>query len=112
MLHKASIDFIDTYSAAYRRDIFIQNGGFNESFPFPSVEDQEFSFRLARKGYLMVFSPNAVVYHHHDRNIYEYLRRKFGIGYWKAIMLHWIPEKTFSDSHTASTQEWRFYCWR
>jgi cellulose synthase/poly-beta-1,6-N-acetylglucosamine synthase-like glycosyltransferase len=104
MLHKASIDFIDTYSAAYRRDIFIQNGGFNESFPFPSVEDQEFSFRLARKGYLMVFSPTAVVYHHHDRNIHEYLRRKFGIGYWKAIMLRWIPEKTFSDSHTAPTQ--------
>lgn len=104
MLHKASIDFIDTYSAAYRRDIFIQNGGFNESFPFPSVEDQEFSFRLARKGYLMVFSPTAVVYHHHDRNVYEYLRRKFGIGYWKAYMLRWMPEKAFSDSHTAPTQ--------
>ena len=52
----------------------------------------------------MVFEPSAVVFHYHDRNLSEYLQRKFGIGYWKAFMLHWIPEKTFSDSHTAPTQ--------
>ena len=54
---KLAIDFIDTYSAAYRKEVFIQNGGFDESFRVPSVEDQEFSFRLARKGYRMVFEP-------------------------------------------------------
>jgi lipopolysaccharide/colanic/teichoic acid biosynthesis glycosyltransferase/glycosyltransferase involved in cell wall biosynthesis len=104
MRTQTNIDFIDTYSAAYRREIFIQNGGFDESFRYPSVEDQEFSFRLARKGYRMVFEPAAVVFHYHDRTLSEYLQRKFGIGYWKAFMLHWIPEKTFSDSHTAPTQ--------
>ncbi len=60
------IDFIDTYSAAYRRRVFIENGGFDDAFPVPSVEDQEFSFRLARKGYRMVFAPQAVVAHQHD----------------------------------------------
>ncbi|MDD2695462.1 MAG: glycosyltransferase family 2 protein, partial [Anaerolineales bacterium] len=50
MRRQASIDFIDTYSAAYRREVFLQNGGFEPAFPVPSVEDQEFSFRLARKG--------------------------------------------------------------
>ena len=104
MRNLSAIDFVDTYSAAYRTEVFIQNGGFDESFLVPSVEDQEFSFRLARKGYRMVFEPSAVVFHHHDRNLPEYLRRKFGIGYWKAFMLHWIPEKIFSDSHTAPTQ--------
>lgn len=104
MQKQSTIDFIDTYSAAYRRDIFLANGGFDESFPYSSVEDQEFSFRLARKGYRLVFAPEAVVFHYHDRTLREYLQRKFGIGYWKAFMLHWIPEKTFSDSHTAPTQ--------
>jgi lipopolysaccharide/colanic/teichoic acid biosynthesis glycosyltransferase/glycosyltransferase involved in cell wall biosynthesis len=98
------IDFIDTYSAAYRKDVYIFNGGFDESFRQPSVEDQEFSFRLAHKGYRLVFEPSAVVFHYHDRSISEYLKRKFGIGYWKAYMLRWTPEKTFSDSHTAPTQ--------
>ena len=37
------IDFVDTYSAGYRRDVFLQNGGFDVSARF--LEDQEFSFR-------------------------------------------------------------------
>lgn len=107
MAGRDTIDFIDTYSAAYRRDIFLQNGGFQAVFPVASVEDQEFSFRLARKGYRMVFVPDAVVYHQHDKNIFEYFRRKHGIGYWKAFLLRWLPEKTFSDSHTPASQRWQ-----
>jgi lipopolysaccharide/colanic/teichoic acid biosynthesis glycosyltransferase len=104
MRNQGAIDFIDTNSAAYRKNVFLLNGGFDESFRVPSVEDQEFSFRLARKGYRMVFEPSAVVYHAHDPTFSDYLKRKIGIGYWKATMLQWIPEKTFSDSHTAPTQ--------
>ena len=107
MAKLAHIDFIDTYSAAYHRDVFLSNGGFEVAFPVPSVEDQELSFRLARKGYQMVFAPDAVVYHQHDENLGEYIRRKFGIGYWKAFMLRWLPEKTISDSHTPATQRWQ-----
>jgi lipopolysaccharide/colanic/teichoic acid biosynthesis glycosyltransferase len=103
----ARIDFIDTYSAAYRREVFLQNGGFDEVFPVPSVEDQEFSFRLARKGYQLVFQPGAVVWHHHDLSVAEYAQRKFGIGFWKAVMLNWLPEKVFSDSHTPPSQRWQ-----
>ena len=101
------IDFVDTYSAAYRRDVFLKNGGFDAAFPVPSVEDQEFSFRLARKGYHMVFVPQAAVYHKHDQTWSEYARRKFGIGYWKAFMLRWLPEKFLSDSHTPASMRWQ-----
>ena len=101
------IDFIDTNSAAYRKDIFLENGGFDINFPVASVEDQEFSFRLARKGYCMVFVPSAIVYHQHDRNITEYIHRKFVIGVWKARMLRWLPEKMLTDSHTPSSEKWQ-----
>jgi lipopolysaccharide/colanic/teichoic acid biosynthesis glycosyltransferase/glycosyltransferase involved in cell wall biosynthesis len=101
------IDFIDTYSAAYRREIFLKNGGFNTSFTVPSVEDQEFSFRLARKGYKLLFEPHAIVFHQHDEGIKEYFLRKYHIGYWKAFMLRWLPEKTFADSHTPASQRWQ-----
>lgn len=100
----SAIDFIDTYSAAYRRQVFLENCGFEEAFPVPSVEDQEFSFRLARKGYKMVFAPQAIVFHRHDRNLGEYWRRKFGIGYWKALLLRWLPERVFADTHTPRSQ--------
>jgi lipopolysaccharide/colanic/teichoic acid biosynthesis glycosyltransferase/GT2 family glycosyltransferase len=98
------IDFIDTYSAAYRKNIFLENGGFDPRFPVPSVEDQEFSFRLARKGYHLAFQPAARVYHRHDLDLWQYIRRKRGIGYWKAFMLRWLPEKTLSDSYTPASQ--------
>jgi lipopolysaccharide/colanic/teichoic acid biosynthesis glycosyltransferase/glycosyltransferase involved in cell wall biosynthesis len=104
MTRQSNIDFIDTYSAAYRREVFLANGGFDTAFVVPSVEDQELSFRLAQKGYLMVFSQTAEVYHRHDQYLADYWKRKYGIGYWKAYMLRWLPQKTFSDSHTSPSQ--------
>jgi lipopolysaccharide/colanic/teichoic acid biosynthesis glycosyltransferase len=100
MSGRDSIDFVDTYSAAYRRGVFFDNGGFDALFPTASVEDQELSFRLARKGYRLVFVPGAAVYHRHDTTLREYWRRKSGIGYWKALLLRWHPERAVQDSHT------------
>jgi len=107
MARMQSIDFIDTYSAGYLRSVFLQNSGFNPAFPVPSVEDQEFSFRLARKGYRMVFVPQAKVYHLHDRSLAEYIRRKFNIGYWKVLLLRWLPEKILDDSHTPTSERFQ-----
>ena len=101
---RATIDFIDTYSAAYRRSVLLANGGFETAFSAPSVEDQEFSFRLAEKGYKLIFAPLAAVYHQHDSTLSEYARRKFWIGYWKAFLLRWHPEKALGDSHTPLSQ--------
>ncbi len=103
LAQQSRIDFVDTYSAAYRPSVCLENGGFDPVFSTASVEDQEFSFRLAQKGYRLVFVPAAVVYHQHDRTASEYARRKFGIGYWKALLVRWHPEKVLSDSHTPQT---------
>lgn len=102
-----TIDFVDTYAAGYRREVFLTNRGFDPGFPVPSVEDQEFSFRLSRKGYRLVFVPEAWVWHRHDRNLWEYLRRKFGIGYWKALLLRRHPERVVYDSHTPALLRWQ-----
>ncbi|MCB8944129.1 MAG: sugar transferase [Ardenticatenaceae bacterium] len=91
-------NFIDTYAAAYKRDIFLENGGFDTSLP--EVEDQDFSFRLAAKGYKMVFVPEARVYHRHTVSARHYFRRKFAIGKWKAMLMHRHPERLVSDSRT------------
>jgi cellulose synthase/poly-beta-1,6-N-acetylglucosamine synthase-like glycosyltransferase len=100
MLGTERIDFVDTYSAAYRRDLFLQMGGFDTAFPGASVEDQEFSFRLAEAGYRLIFIPEAKVWHTHDRTVAEYARRKFLIGYWKSLVVQRHPTKLIRDSHT------------
>jgi len=101
MAQRGTIDFIDTYSAAYRRDILVANGGFEIAFPRASVEDQELSFRLARRGYKMAFVPAAHVYHWgHPQDLWAYARKKFNIGYWKVLVHRRHPGKMWRDSHT------------
>lgn len=92
------IDFIDTYSAAYRRDVLLSCGGFDERFDY--LEDQELSFRLAAQGYKMVFQPGAVVDHLHSATLSAYMRKKRIIGYWKARVIRQFPERAVKDSHT------------
>lgn len=92
------IDFIDTYSAAYRRHVIQANDGFDEQISF--VEDQELSFRLAARGYEMIFQPQATVYHRHSDSLWSYFRKKFMIGYWKAQIVRRFPGRAIQDSHT------------
>lgn len=96
------IDFIDMGTAAYRRDVMLDlgEGGFDTGFPGASVEDQEFSFRLAKLGCDLRFVPEAAVYHRHPTTLRAYARRKFNIGRWKVLVHLRHPERVVSDSHT------------
>lgn len=96
----STIDFVDTYSAGYRRAIFLENGGFDPSFPGTSAEDVEFSFRLSQKGYKMVFAPEAIVYHRHPSSLWRYLYRKFRFGLWRTKVYARFPGKLGKDSYT------------
>jgi glycosyltransferase involved in cell wall biosynthesis len=92
------ITFMDFYSAAYRRQILLENGGFDERFP--NSEDRELSYRLAARGYLMVFQPDAVVSHRHAATLADYLRKKVMNGYWTAQAVRRFPERGVEDSYT------------
>ena len=94
------IDFIDTYSAGFKRDIFNSMGGYDCSFPVACSEDAEFSFRLSNKGYKMVFVPEAVVYHIHPAAFCAYVRKKFKFAYWRMLAVKRNPNKLVKDSHT------------
>jgi glycosyltransferase involved in cell wall biosynthesis len=94
------IDFIDTYAAGYLKDVFLKYEGFDERYPKASVEDQEFSFRLSHDGYKMVFNPDAIVYHRHSARLWDYLRKKYKIAFWKAFLLKRHPGKVKTDTHT------------
>ena len=97
---QASIDMIDTYSAAFKKDIFQEMGGFDESFPVANNEDTEFSYRLAAAGHKLVFNPRAFVYHTHSDTLGKYLKLKFGRGYWRMVVYRRYPDKAVKDSYT------------
>lgn len=111
MRGQEQIDFIDTYSASYQRQIFCENGGFDTVFTTASVEDQELSFRLAAKGYRLIFVPEAQVKHIHDETLTDYFRRKYFIGFWKALLTRWHPERMVQDSHTPQVLKVQMMLW-
>jgi len=105
MLKKVeSIDMVDTYSAGYRKEVFLQLGGFDTSFPVANNEDTELSYRMSKCGFKMVFNPNAIVYHlNHPDSITRYARIKFWRGYWRTVVYKKFPEKAVKDTYTPQT---------
>jgi len=95
---RGTVDFVDTYSAAYRRSVLLEMGGFDERFAVG--EDQELSFHVAERGHRLVFVPEARVEHLHVATMWGYARKKLRIGYWKAFVLKEHPSKAARDSHT------------
>ena len=94
------VDFVDSGTAAYRRDAFLAAGGFDEHFPAQSAEDVELAFRLAARGARLAFSPRAGVLHQHAERLTEYLVKKARYGYFRVSVYRRYPDKALGDSYT------------
>jgi cellulose synthase/poly-beta-1,6-N-acetylglucosamine synthase-like glycosyltransferase len=99
MARQPTIDFIDTYSAAFRRDRFVESGGYDTSFPVACCEDSELSYRMSARGWKMVFVQSAIVWHQHPKNFSSYLRRKVKFAFWRVPAVKKTPGKIVKDSH-------------
>lgn len=93
-------NFLGTYCCAYRRDIFLKFNGFDEKFAKASGEDPEFSFRIAKEGYKLLFDKKLFVWHSHPSSFKKYFKQQFWRGYWRALMYKKHPEKVFNESYT------------
>jgi GT2 family glycosyltransferase len=100
MANLPEIDFVDTYSAAFRRDRFLELKGYDMTFPLACAEDIELSYRMSERGWKMVFVPTAIVYHTHPDTLWRYLQKKYKFAYWRMLALRKNPKKTLKDSHT------------
>lgn len=95
-----SIDFIDTYSAGFRLNRFLEMNGYDTSFPVACAEDVELSYRMSARGWLMKFAPSAIVFHTHPDTFWKYLRKKYKFAFWRVLAVLKNPAKTLKDSHT------------
>jgi len=99
MKAQPSIDFVDTYSAAFRRESFVEMGGFDTSFRVACAEDAELSYRMSSRG-KMIFVPDAIVYHSHPSTLSHYLKKKYKFAFWRVLAVRRNPRKIIHDSHT------------
>jgi cellulose synthase/poly-beta-1,6-N-acetylglucosamine synthase-like glycosyltransferase len=100
MARLPNIDFIDTYSAAFRRDRFLEMGGYDTSFPLACAEDVELSYRMSARDWKMKFTPNAIVYHTHPDTLSKYLKKKYKFAFWRVLAVSKNRSKAVKDSHT------------
>jgi cellulose synthase/poly-beta-1,6-N-acetylglucosamine synthase-like glycosyltransferase len=96
----ADIDFVDTYSAAFRRDRFLEISGYDTSFPLACAEDIELSYRMSARSWKMKFAPRAIVYHTHPDTLGKYLKKKFKFAFWRVLAVRKNPGKGLKDTHT------------
>jgi glycosyltransferase involved in cell wall biosynthesis len=92
-------DFLGTYCCAYKRDIFLKSGGFDEKFLTSSGEDPELSFRISR-GHKLLLDKKLFVWHPHPDSLRKYLRNQYWRAYWRALMYRKFPKKILGESYT------------
>ncbi len=81
-----------TSNISLKKDFLINNGLFNESFPFAAFEDTELGYRLIKKGLKLIYRSQALVYHHHEINFSDYLKRMERAGRSAAILVSLHPD--------------------
>jgi cellulose synthase/poly-beta-1,6-N-acetylglucosamine synthase-like glycosyltransferase len=62
----------------YKKDILIEDGGFDENFNVG--EDAELNFRLRQKGYKFLYMPDIVVWHRRPDNPEKFIKKMFLYG--------------------------------
>jgi len=100
MARLPSIDFIDTYSAAFRLDRFLEMKGYDTSFPVACAEDVDLSYRMSARGWIMKFARAAIVVHTHPDTLRGYLYKKYKFAFWRVLAVSKTPSKALRDSHT------------
>jgi len=100
MSSKKYIDFLGTYSSAFRRNIFLENKGFDRNYLIASGEDADFSYRLEKKGIKFLFNQKAICYHLHPESLFKYFKVKFYRGFWRVPLYKNHKDKILNDSYT------------
>lgn len=90
-----------TCNVMYRRRVYEEVGGFNPKLV--TVDDEELDYRIRLKGYKILYTPKAVVYHYRRKSWWSFARMayNYGLGRMQAIKLHRNMGRWFHYAPTA-----------
>lgn len=65
---------------------------FSEAFPYPAMEDTEYSYRLQKKGLKVALAPDSIVWHHHRFELRDYVFKSHMRGKCARVFTQLHPE--------------------
>jgi glycosyltransferase involved in cell wall biosynthesis len=85
-------NFFYTSNVSLPRELLLEVGLFDTSFPHAAWEDIEVAYRLMQRGMRMLYRPEAVARHHHDITFASFRLRQEKAGEAAAIFYRKHPE--------------------
>jgi len=85
-------NFFYTSNVSLPRELLLEAGLFDTSFPHAAWEDIEVAYRLTRQGMKILYRPEAVARHFHDITLASFRRRQEKSGEAAAIFFEKHPE--------------------
>lgn len=96
---RGEVEFAGSFNFAASRDALEAVGGFDASYPAPSGEDNDLSYRLRDAGYRIRFVPAAIVDHHHPTSLGRYLHEQARHGEWRVVLYARHPRRVAGDGY-------------
>ena len=94
---KKEREYVSTLAfAMYRKKVFDEVGKYNENLA--RTEDNEMHYRMRKKGYKFLLSPNIKSFRYARNNFKGMIKQKYGNGKWIGITMYYCP-KCFSIYH-------------
>jgi len=72
--------YVISMNWASRTDVLKEIGLFD--LDFIRAQDSEFSLRIYKSGYMLIFHPNAVIYHENSETVKSLFKKGYMSGYW------------------------------
>lgn len=96
MLDDKVAEHVPGCNMAFRRQALLSVGGFNDVY-LRAGDDVDICWRLQARGLKIVFSPSALVWHHHRSSIKAYWQQQTGYGEGETWLDAHHPEKFLGD---------------
>jgi glycosyltransferase involved in cell wall biosynthesis len=96
---KNEIQAHGTYNLAVRKKVLEEIGGLDESYPVPSGEDWDMTYKISKR-YELIFVRSAVVGHYHPEKFWWYMKNQVRRAFDRIKVYKDHPEMKKGDNYT------------